>query len=145
MLAAVWCVTCTLPCRSCRRIEEQQQLHLQQHRKAGEELLQAMKQQYIEFMTNGQQLDSVSAQDPTSHSQTHTHHASGQPQVLLPWTDSDAHKQLQQHPGKTQQEETPCFSRPQLPREEDMTPAVQTPSILSHGHRGSTDRYFPHR
>lgn len=112
-------------------------LHYQQQQKSTEELLQAMKQQYIEFMTKGlQQLNNVSEPDPVSPSQTHIRCANGQRQEQLPWTDNEAQEQLQQHPQ--QPEEQLCLSRPQLC--EDRPPAVQTPSILSRNHGGRADR-----
>lgn len=136
-------------CRSCRRMEEQQHLQHQQQQNANKELLEAIKQQYIEFMTQGQQLDNMSAQDPTSLSQTHPRYTNRECHVLLPLTDCDAHKQLQQpseqhpeqRPARTQQGETPCLSRPQQPCE-DMMPAMQTPTAVTHGHRGKADRCF---
>ena len=117
-------------CRLCRRIEKQQQLHQKQQ----EDLVQAQKQQYIEFMTEMRQ--QKSGPDPTSPSQAQTRCTNGECLLPLSWTGGDAHDDHQQLPQQVQQQAPQLreaqLSGSQIPCEA-RTSAVQTPSALHHG------------
>lgn len=117
-------------CRLCRRIEKQQQLQQKQQ----EDLVQAQKQQYIEFMTEMRQ--QKSGPDPTSPSQAQNRCTNGECSLPLSWTGSDTHDDHQQLPQQVQQQALQVrkaqLSGSQMLREARIS-AVQTPSAFSHG------------
>ena len=117
-------------CRLCRRIQKQQQ----RQQKQQEELVQAQKQQYIDFMTEMRQ--QKSGPDPTSASQAHINCANAECPLPLSWTDGDTDDYHQQLPQQVQQQ-APRGTEAHLPKSqvpcEAMTPAVQTPSAFTTG------------
>ena len=66
--------------RACQRIEEQQQI---QDQRLQLTLLQAQKQQYIEFMAEWR--EAMTEPSPINPSQTHTLHADNQPLPQVAW------------------------------------------------------------
>lgn len=126
-------------CRLCERTERQQQRqqeHQQQHQK---NILEAQKQQYIDFMTEMRK--QCTGPDPTSPGQTLAHSANGQSPLPLPQTDGDAHElgqvpeQLLRPPPEQVQQQTPQGRKAQFSRSltvsEELPPAVQTPSAFN--------------
>ena len=117
-------------CRLCRRIEKQQQ----RQQKQQEDLMQAQKQQYIDFMIEMRQQQS--GPDPTSPSQAHINCANEECPLPLSWTDGEADDYNRQLPQQVQQQ-APHGTEAHLPKSqkpcEAMTPAVQTPSAFNAG------------
>lgn len=126
-------------CRLCERIERQQQRQQEQRQQQQDEILQAQKQLYIEFMAKMRR--QYPGPDPTTPGQTHTHSANEQSPLPLPLTDCDAHElgqvpeQLLRPPPEQVQQQTPQGGRAQLSRSltisEELPPAVQTPSAFN--------------